>query len=89
MGARIGNISENEFGRLAQGLNAMAGELETSRAQLLDQKSYIEDIVQTVAEGIAVIDNEGRVVSVNPAAAEIFGRRHKDRDSKDRSGNRS
>ncbi|TDQ12223.1 diguanylate cyclase [Phyllobacterium brassicacearum] len=76
VGARIGNISENEFGRLAQGLNAMAGELETSRAQLLDQKSYIEDIVQTVAEGIAVIDNEGRVASVNPAASEIFGRRH-------------
>lgn len=74
-GVRIDRRSNDEFGRLAQGFNTMAAELETSRAQLVDQKAYIEDIVQTVGEGISVIDGQGRIVSVNPAATEIVGRR--------------
>ncbi|WP_217572628.1 diguanylate cyclase [Mesorhizobium sp. GbtcB19] len=73
-GARIGLISRDEFGQLAQGFDSMASELESSRLQLVDQKAYIEDIVRTVAEGIAVIDGEGRIVSVNPAAADLAGR---------------
>ncbi|TGS08473.1 PAS domain-containing protein, partial [Mesorhizobium sp. M4B.F.Ca.ET.190.01.1.1] len=52
----------------------MASELESSRRQLVEQKTYIEDIVRTVAEGIAVIAGEGRIVSVNPAAADLAGR---------------
>jgi diguanylate cyclase (GGDEF)-like protein/PAS domain S-box-containing protein len=74
-GARIGRASNDEFGKLAQGFDTMASELETSRGQLVEQKAYIEDIVRTVAEGIAVIDGNGKIVSVNPAAAEIVGRR--------------
>ena len=73
-GARIGRTSRDEFGQLAQGFDGMASQLESSRLQLVDQKAYIEDIVRTVAEGIAVLDGEGRIVSVNPAAADIAGR---------------
>jgi len=73
-GARIGRVSKDEFGKLARGFDNMASELESSRRQLVDQKAYIEDIVHTVAEGIVVIDGEGRIVSVNPAAADIAGR---------------
>ena len=73
-GARIGRTSRDEFGQLAQGFDTMASELESSRLQLVDQKAYIEDIVRTVAEGIAVIDGEGLITSVNPAAADLAGR---------------
>ncbi|WP_136619785.1 MULTISPECIES: diguanylate cyclase [Mesorhizobium] len=75
-GARIGRTANDEFGQLAQGFDRMASELESSRGQLVEQKAYIEDIVRTVAEGIAVIDGNGRIVSVNPAGAEIIGRRN-------------
>lgn len=75
-GARIGRSSNDEFGLLAQGFDRMASELEASRGQLVEQKAYIEDIVRTVAEGIAVIDGNGQIVSVNPAAAEIIGLRN-------------
>lgn len=74
-GTRIAETSNNEFGELAKGFNAMAGELEASRAELLVQKSYVEDIVQAAAEGIVVMDDDGRIVSANPAAAAIIGRR--------------
>ncbi|CAN7577369.1 PAS domain S-box protein [Phyllobacterium sp. LjRoot231] len=76
VGARINHTSKDEFGPLAQGFNTMAVELESSRTHLVDQKTYIEDIVQTVAEGITVIDGKGQIATVNPAAAEILGRRH-------------
>ncbi|RWE41664.1 MAG: diguanylate cyclase [Mesorhizobium sp.] len=75
-GARIGLTSNDEFGQLARGFDSMATELESSRGQLVEQKAYIEDIVRTVAEGIVVIDSDGRVVSANPAAAEIVGLRN-------------
>jgi len=75
-GARIGHASNNEFGQLARGFDSMAAELESSRGQLVEQKAYIEDIVRTVAEGIVVIDGNGKIVSANPAAAEIVGRRN-------------
>ena len=74
-GARIGRISNDEFGQLAQGFDTMAAELESSRTQLVEQKAYIEDIVQTVAEGIVVVDGNGQIVTVNLAAAQIVGRR--------------
>ena len=82
-GARIGRTSNDEFGQVAKGFDAMASELEASRRQLVEQKAYIEDIVHTVAEGIAVIDGEGRMVSANPAAAEIAGRRSDRMEGKD------
>lgn len=75
-GARIDRASNDEFGQLAQGFDRMASELETSRGQLVEQKAYIEDIVRTVAEGIVVINGNGQIVSVNPAAAEIVGWRN-------------
>ncbi|UVK56847.1 diguanylate cyclase [Mesorhizobium sp. AR02] len=75
-GARIGLTSNDEFGQLSRAFDSMASELESSRGQLVEQKAYIEDIVRTVAEGIVVIDGNGQIVSVNPAAAEIVGRRN-------------
>jgi diguanylate cyclase (GGDEF)-like protein/PAS domain S-box-containing protein len=74
-GARIAHAANNEFGQLATGFNSMADQLQASQQQLLVQKSYIEDIIQTAAEGIAVIDGNGRVTTINPAAATLLGRR--------------
>lgn len=74
-GTRITETSDDEFGQLAKGFNAMAAELEGSRTELLKQKTYIEDIVQAAAEGIAVMEQDGRIVSINPAAATMLGRR--------------
>ncbi|MDX8433534.1 diguanylate cyclase [Mesorhizobium abyssinicae] len=65
---RISHGRKDEFGQLADGFNTMADQLASARA-------HIEDIVETVAEGIAVLDAHGRIASANPAAATMVGRR--------------
>lgn len=65
---RISHARTDEFGQLADGFNTMADQLASARA-------HVEDIVETAAEGIAVLDADGRVASVNPAAATMIGRR--------------
>lgn len=65
---RISHGRKDEFGQLADGFNTMADQLASARA-------HIEDIVDTVAEGIAVLDGDGRIASVNPAATTMIGRR--------------
>lgn len=65
---RVSYTGKDEFGQLAHGFNMMAAELESARA-------HIEDIVETAAEGIAVLDGDGRIASVNPAAVSMIGRR--------------
>ncbi|RUT89273.1 MULTISPECIES: diguanylate cyclase [unclassified Mesorhizobium] len=65
---RISHARNDEFGQLADGFNTMADQLASARA-------HVEDIVETAAEGIAVLDGDGRIASANPAAATMIGRR--------------
>lgn len=65
---RISHARNDEFGQLADGFNTMAEQLASARA-------HVEDIVETAAEGIAVLDGDGRIASANPAAATMIGRR--------------
>ncbi|RUU08666.1 HAMP domain-containing protein, partial [Mesorhizobium sp. M7A.T.Ca.TU.009.01.3.2] len=65
---RMSHARNDEFGQLADGFNTMADQLASARA-------HVEDIVETAAEGIAVLDGDGRIASANPAAATMIGRR--------------
>ncbi|MER8432541.1 sensor domain-containing diguanylate cyclase [Mesorhizobium caraganae] len=65
---RISHARKDEFGQLADGFNIMADQLASARA-------HVEDIVETAAEGIAVLDSDGHIASANPAAATMIGRR--------------
>ena len=43
---------------------------------LARMKSYTENVVESMADGLIAIDRQGRVVTLNRRAAEIFGREH-------------
>lgn len=70
--ARIDLPSGDEFGALARGFNDMAEQIEASRSQI-DQQRFVQDIVDSAADGIVLIDRGGIVVAINPAAARILG----------------
>ena len=84
---RIETESDDEIGRLAATFNHMATELAHRRAaletantelrrgleQLVDLKSYTDNILTSLATGIVTVDLEGRVVTLNPAAELMTG----------------
>jgi len=84
---RLEPETADEFGALVESFNRMASELAASRRKLersafdLERKSletegrrrYIETILERITTGVISVDAEGRVTTVNAAAARLLG----------------
>jgi two-component system, NtrC family, nitrogen regulation sensor histidine kinase GlnL len=84
---RIEPNADDELGRLAIAFNHMAGQLlqqrralEGANAELrqrldevADLKSYTDNILASLTNGIVTVDLDGRVVTLNPAAELLTG----------------
>lgn len=84
---RIEPETGDEIGRLAIAFNHMAAQLRHQRAaledahgelsrrfeELADLKSYTDNILRSLTNGVVTIDLEGRVVTLNPAAELLTG----------------
>lgn len=55
-----------EIGEIAEAINHMAD-------SLLEARSLNENILQSIADGIITVDNEGRVMTINQAAQQMTG----------------
>lgn len=64
---------EEELGGLAQDFNTLSQELQRTIGALRKEKQEIENILLALGEGVIALNLEGRVVSANPAALELFG----------------
>ncbi len=64
--ARLPVEWKDELGELAQGFNRMQRSLHATETR-------IRSVMDNVMEAIIIIDEKGRIESVNPAALEIFG----------------
>lgn len=73
---QVASGSADELGRLAGDFNSMAGQLkrfhELNIGQIMSEKKKIETILQTIDDGILVVDTEARVTDLNAKAAEIL-----------------
>lgn len=69
---RIYQSSQDEIGELADTLNNMAEEIENKIKEIGSQSQTLEAIFHSMIEGIIVVDNTGRIVSINPAIENIF-----------------
>lgn len=67
LGERVEVHSQNEIGELAQAFNQMASELSTS----LVTRDYVESIIESLAEGVVVLNDAGRIERVNGAMRSI------------------
>jgi len=61
-----------ELGALAQALNEMARQLHHRILMLTDQRNELETILSSMVEGVLAVDGQGRIVSVNRAAADLL-----------------
>jgi PAS domain S-box-containing protein len=61
--------SDDEFGDLAEALNDMVARLSTATVS----KTYVENIVQSMADPLVVVDPEVRIAMVNQALLDLLG----------------
>ncbi|MBI3606718.1 MAG: PAS domain-containing protein, partial [Nitrospirae bacterium] len=53
--------------------------LEAEKQQVVFEKRRTEDVVATAADGVIVVDAQGRIVMMNPAAERLYGAKFKDK----------
>jgi two-component system phosphate regulon sensor histidine kinase PhoR len=61
-----------EFGELARTLNSMAVSLDERIQTITRQKNELNAILESLNEGVIAVDNNERIISLNPAAARIL-----------------
>lgn len=62
-----------EFASLANTLNRMAAQLEQQVRRITEQSSEREAILSSMKEGVVAIDNDDRVLIMNPMAETLLG----------------
>ncbi|MGF6595599.1 PAS domain S-box-containing protein [Paraburkholderia sp. GAS448] len=71
--ARCAVESDDEIGRLAARVNAMASRLRESTMRLGESERMYRSIVENALEGIFRLDRSGRLEEANPAMARLLG----------------
>lgn len=69
---RTGIQRKDEIGTLATTFDAMTERLDERTRQLVAQKSELTAILQSIADGVIVLDNEDNIVTSNPAAQQLL-----------------
>ncbi|MCB2377018.1 PAS domain-containing protein [Hymenobacter sp. BT635] len=76
-GAPLPIERQDEVGNVAQAFNRVLGQMQdlrtASRAELIMQRNRMESIVQGLDEGLLLIDQNRRIILVNPVASELLG----------------
>ena len=70
---RIAIDGEGEVGTLAKAFNSMAANLEASTREIIREREYIRSIVDSITEGIIVVDCEERITSWNQVMERRYG----------------
>ena len=70
---RVPTPDSAELAALAVSLNKMAAQLGERITTITEQRNELDTILSSMAEGVLAIDNKGRIVSMNPAAAQLLG----------------
>jgi two-component system phosphate regulon sensor histidine kinase PhoR len=71
--ARLLPTTRDEVGALTRAFNQMADRLRETINGLEQERSRLSAVLEHMADGVLIVDGEGRVRLVNPAAARILG----------------
>ncbi len=73
LGARLLPTTRDEVGTLARSFNQMADRLRGTITTLSEERSRLAAVLETMADGALITDEDGRVRLINPAAARLLG----------------
>lgn len=72
--ARFSPVGQVEMDRLIEVYNRMLTDLYEERQRLGEQRGFLEQFVQASPLGVIILDFDGRITLVNPAAARLLER---------------
>jgi len=72
-GVRLFPTSGDEIGHLTRAFNNMADQLEDKLTDLADERAQLAAVLESMADGVLIVDEESRVELINPAAAQLLG----------------
>jgi len=73
LGVRLFPTSSDEIGHLTRAFNHMADQLEDKLTDLADERAQLAAVLESMADGVLIVDEESRVELINPAAAQLLG----------------
>ena len=71
--ARVEVGSSDEFQQLGSAFNLMANRLQAKLMELEEQKSFLQQLVDAIPDGVRVIDSDFKVLLTNQAYADQLG----------------
>jgi len=75
--------SNDEIGELSNSFNNMVRDLREQKNMLVEQKEYMDSIIQGMAETLIVLNPEGTIRTINRAAGELLGYQESELTGKD------
>lgn len=70
---RVNISSKDEIGELGKTFNSMADKLQKTLMDLIDKQDKLEAILKSMESGVIAVDNNYKVIMINPYAEKIFG----------------
>ena len=71
-GERVARQSRDEVGMLADSINQMADQLEGQLQSVSEDRAQLLAMLSSMVEGVLVMDCEGRLLRINPAAERML-----------------
>ncbi len=70
--APLPDPGSDEIGRLAGAFSIMRDDLQTARDELAARERFLATVLDRVTVGVAVLDRDGKIVTLNPAGRQIL-----------------
>lgn len=77
-GIRLSTEGRDEIAWVAAHFNRIAASTQSKIEALTESKAYVHAILDNVADGVMTVNEQGTLITANPAAERIFGYRQDD-----------